>query len=310
MPLRYLRFAALDLAAWDACVTAAAPALPYACSWWLRATAGRWDAVVELDEQTGAYLSVLPLPVRRRAWGREIVAPPFTQQLGLFTTPASQYRRLAEYLMLISRRYARSYQQLNVDNLTESAPSGYLLAERVTYVLPLAASYKTLLAGFKPYYRRRLRRPQPLVVAEATSAGALIQLFQREKKGLVGLRGRDYQRLRRLVAALRTRNALQIKEVRQSETGELLAGALFVRHADRLIYLFAAASASGRLAAAPLLLLNDTIRRHAGTPGLVLDFEGSMIPSIARFFANFGAAPVPYPALTQTYRPWYLAWLT
>ena len=70
MPLRYLRFAALDLAAWDACVAAAAPVLPYATAWWLRAAAGRWDAVVEVDAATGAYLSVLPLPTRRRPWGR------------------------------------------------------------------------------------------------------------------------------------------------------------------------------------------------------------------------------------------------
>ena len=315
MPLRYLRFAALDLAAWDACVAAAAPALPYAAAWWLRAAAGRWDAVVELDGETGAYLSVLPLPVRRWPWGREVVAPAFTQQLGLFTTPASRHRQVGEYLLLISRRYARSYQQFNVDNSVESAPPGYLLTARVTYVLPLAADYDTLLAGYVADYRRRLRlnqrRPQPFAATETTSAAALIQLFRTEKAGgAAGLSARAYCRLGQLVAALQARDALQILEVLHPETDKLLAGALFVRHADRLIYLFAAAAPAGRQAGAPLLLLDAIIRRHAGTPGLVLDFEGSMMPTVARFFANFGAAPVPYPALTQTDRPWYLAWLT
>ena len=315
MPLRYLRFAALDLAAWDACVAAAAPALPYAAAWWLRAVAGRWDAVVEVDDATGAYLSVLPLPTTSRPWGREVVAPPFTQQLGLFTTPASQHRQVGEYLMLISRRYTRSYQQLNVDNSVESAPPGYLLTARVTYVLPLAADYDALLAGYAADYRRRLRLnqrlSQPLVATETTSAAAIIRLFQTEKAGAAaGLPARAYRRLGQLTAALQARDALHMLEVRQPDTGELLAGALFVRHADRLIYLFAAAAPAGRAAGAPLLLLDAIIRAHAGTPGLVLDFEGSMIPSIARFFANFGAMPVSYPALTQTYRPWYLAWLT
>ena len=313
VPLRYLRFPALDLAAWDACVAAAAPALPYATAWWLRAAAGRWDAVVELDDATGAYLSVLPLPTRRRPWGREAVQPPFTQQLGLFTTPASQHRKIGEYLVLISRHYARSYQQLNVDNSVISGPPGYLLTKRITYVLPLTANYETLLADYAADYRRRLRlnqrRPQPLATTATTSAAAIIRLFRAEKAA-AGLPARAYRRLHQLVAALQVRNALQILEVRQPDTGELLAGALFVRHADRLIYLFAAAAPAGRPAGAPLLLLDAVIRRHAGTPGLVLDFEGSMMPSVARFFANFGAAPVPYLALTQTYRPWYLAWLT
>jgi len=314
LSLRYLRHAALNLAAWDACVDAATPALPYAFSWWLLATAGRWDAVVELDDATGQYHSVLPIPVRWRPWGREGVQPPFTQQLGLFITPASHYREVEAYLMLISRHYKRSYQQLNVDNLLKKAPSGYKSTNRVTYVLPLSAQYETLLAGYAADYRRRLRlnerRLQPLVVTEATAATDVIQLFRSEKAGSVaGLTRRDYHRLHRLVAVLEARGALLSREVRAPKTGELLAGALFVRHANHLIYLFAAASSAGRQAGAPLLLLDALIRQHAGTPGLVLDFEGSMIPSIARFFANFGATPVPYAALTQTYRPWYLSWL-
>jgi hypothetical protein len=89
----------------------------------------------------------------------------------------------------------------------------------------------------------------------------------------------------------------------------LLAGAVFVRHASFVIYLFAAASSEGKKFGAPLLLLDHVIQRHAGSPGLILDFEGSMIPSIARFFANFGAVPVPYVALTQTRQPWYLQWM-
>ena len=89
----------------------------------------------------------------------------------------------------------------------------------------------------------------------------------------------------------------------------MLAAALFVRYRTQLVYLFAAASPEGKKAGAPLLLLDYAIRQHACTPGLVLDFEGGMIPSIARFFANFGAAPVPYAALSSTQRPWYLQWM-
>ena len=89
----------------------------------------------------------------------------------------------------------------------------------------------------------------------------------------------------------------------------LLAGALFRRHAGGVIYLFAAASAAGREAAAPLLLLDEALGRYAGQPGRVFDFEGGSLPGIGRFFANFGARPVQYAALSLSRRPWYLAWM-
>ena len=312
MPLRYLPFSALNLAAWDACV-AAAQAVPYAQAAWLRSTAGRWDAVVELDEVSGAYLSVLPLPVKRRPWGREVYQPAFTQQLGLLTTARSRHRSLGEYLALLPGRFARFYTQLNAANEVADAPPGFALTPRQTYLLPLAADYATLLKGYAADYRRRLRinqqLPQPLLVTETHSPAALLHLFRQHKGGEVaGLKPRQYRQLARLVANLQRLGQVRILEVPAPETGELLAGALFVVTPRVIIYLFAAASPAGKKVAAPLLLLDHLIQDYAGTPGLLLDFEGGMIPSIARFFANFGASPAPYAALTQTSLPWYLLW--
>jgi hypothetical protein len=295
-------------------VAAATEPVPYAYSWWLTATTGRWDAVVEVDDVSGAYLSVLPLPIKRRPWGREVYQPPFTQQLGLLITTGSRHRNLLDYLTLIKGRFARFYQQLHTGLELASAPAGFHLKERYTYQLSLAPHYPALLAGFEADYRRRLRRNQeqalPLRVTPAASAAELIALFRAEAAGqAAGLKPQEYARLERLLTEIQARGLGQILEVRAPHTNELLAGAFFVTHPQRLIYLFAAASESGRQAGAPLLLLNYIIQHHAGTVGLTLDFEGGMIPSIARFFANFGAAAVPYAALSQTRNPWYLSWM-
>ncbi|UOQ73878.1 GNAT family N-acetyltransferase [Hymenobacter cellulosilyticus] len=311
--LRFLRFTQLDLPAWDACVATAEEAVPYAQSAWLRATAGRWDAVVELDEASGQYRSVLPLPVKRRPWGREGFQPPFTQQLGLLTTTSSQYRSVAEYLAVAVGRYARLYLQANSGNEFPAAPPGFDLSWRQTYCLPLDAGYETLLKGYAADYRRRLRinqqLEQPLQVGETHSAEALLQLFRQHKGGEVAsLKPRHYQQLAQLTMNLQSLGQVRVLEVREPATRELLAGALFVVTPRVIIYLFAAASPAGKKAAAPLLLLDYMIQAYAATPGLVLDFEGGMIPSIARFFANFGARPVPYAALTLTRQPWYLSW--
>jgi hypothetical protein len=310
--LRLLRFRALDLARWEACVTASPGAPPYVQAWWLAATARRWDAVVELGP-AGEYRSLLPLPTKWRPQGRVVYQPLFTQQLGLVLTAESQQRDLAAYLAVAAQCCNRFYQQLPPTATLLPAPlPGFIATERLTYHLNLGPSAEALRAGYAPDYRRRLRRnaslAAPLQVQPSASLDEIISLFLTYRgPEHTGLHPRHYAALHRLAAA--AQGLAELRQVRHPATGELLAGALFVRHAGGLIYLFAAASAAGRAAGAPLLLLDDAIARHAGQPGQVLDFEGGSLPAIGRFFANFGARPVSYPALTFTSIPWFLAWM-
>ncbi|GAA4382667.1 GNAT family N-acetyltransferase [Hymenobacter koreensis] len=313
MPLRYLRHTDFDPHAWDECVDTAEQVVPYAHSVWLRnINAGNLGAVVEVEDD-GRYLSLFPVPTQPRLWGREALQPPFTQQLGLLTTAGSHHREVGEYLALLEGRFARLHLQLNDSNPAPAfLPKGWQLAEQVTYHLPLDATHEAIRDGYCADYRRRLRQlneRNALTIAEANSISPLIHLFQQEKGAEVGgMKPAYYQRLRQLVPRLWENQQPLILHAYAANSQELLAGALFIRYRSRLIYLFAAATPAGKKAAAPLLLLDEAIRRNAGTPGLVLDFEGGMMPSIARFFANFGARPVPYYILTQTTRPWYLTW--
>ena len=309
--LHLLRFADLDLARWDACVAASPGAPPYVQAWWLAATARRWAAVVELGP-AGEYRSLLSLPTKWRPWGRVVYQPLFTQQLGLVLTADSQQRDLTAYLAVAARHCAGFYQQLPPGTAPLALPPSFQVAERLTYHLDLGPSTEGLRQGYAPDYRRRLRRnaglAQPLAVAPATDLNELITLFLTYRPaGRTGLRPRQYAPLHRLVAA--AQGLAELRQVRHPATDELLAGALFVRHAGGVIYLFAAASAAGRAAGAPLLLLDDALARHAGRPGQVLDFEGGSLPAIGRFFANFGARPIRYPALSFTSTPWFLAWM-
>ena len=315
--LRLLPFSALDLARWDACLAASPGAPPYAQARWLAATAGRWAAVVELGP-AGEYCSLLPLPYKWRPRGRVGYQPPFTQQLGLVLTPASQHPNLAEYLALAAQFCSSFYQQLAPGASPLCLPPGWLATERCTYHLDLSASYEALHAAYAPDYRRRLRRNSqaalPLVVTAAAGIAEqvalvdeLIELFLTYKpSAATGLRPRHYSALRRLHSGFCA--AAELRQVRHPGSGELLAGALFIKHAGGVVYPFAAASAAGRAAGAPLLLLDDALRRHAGQPGQVFDFEGGSRPEIGRFFANFGARPVLYPAVSYSRPPWFFVW--
>jgi hypothetical protein len=312
--LRLLSFADLDLARWDACVGASPSAPPYVQAWWLAATAGRWAAVVELGP-AGEYHSLLPLPAKWRLWGRIVYQPLFTQLLGLVLTAASQQCDLAAYLLVAKKYCARFYQQLPPSARPLGAlPLGFRATERLTYHLDLGPTAAALRQGYAPDYRRRLRRQAGLALAlhamASTNLEEVIALFLTYRgPDHTGLRSRHYAPLRRLWAAAQSRGLAELRQVRHPATDELLAGALFIRYAGGLVYLFAAASAAGRAEGAPLLLLDEVIGRHAGQPGQVLDFEGGSLPAIGRFFANFGARPVSYPALTLTSTSWFSTWM-
>jgi hypothetical protein len=312
--LRLLRFADLDLVRWAACVAASPGALPYVAAWWLAATAGHWDAIVELGP-AGEYRSLLPLPTKWRPWGRVAYQPLFTQQLGLVLTAASEHRHLADYLLVAKRRVSGFYQQLPASPLPLPAlPPGVVAGERLTYPLDLAPAASVLRHAYAADYRRRLRKndaaPQALRVREGADVEELIRLFLTYKGAPhTGLRPRQYAQLRRLSAAAQAHGVAELRQVRHPATDELLAGALFIRHARGLIYLFAAASAAGRASGAPLLLVDDAVGRYAGQPGQLLDFEGGSLPGIGRFFANFGARPVAYPTLTFTRTTWFPLWM-
>ena len=311
--LRLLSFSNLDLTRWEACVAASPGALPYVQAWWLAATAGRWAAVVELGPG-GEYYSLLPLPLRWRPWGWMGYQPLFTQQLGLVLTAKSQHRNLADYLVLVRKKCRRFYQQLPLPAGPLPPLPGFTAAERLTYHLDLGKEYAALHAGYAADYRRRLRHHEAatpsLAVTPGLAVDELIQLFLSYRGAAdTGLQPRHYAPLRRLAAAAQARGLAELHQVRHPASGELLAGALFVRHAGGLIYLFAAASAAGRAAGAPLLLVDAAVRRHAGQPGQVLDFEGGSLPAIGRFFANFGARPVGYPTLTFTRKHSFSTWM-
>ena len=312
--LRLLSFSDLDLARWDACVAASPGAPPSAQAWWLAATAGRWHAVAELGP-AGEYRSLLPLPLKWRLGGWVGYQPLFTPHLGLLLTAASQHRHLADYLALVAHQCRQFYQQLPPTAAPLAAlPAGFEVGERLTYHLDLGASHAELCRGYAADYRRRLRQheaaPQPLRVVPGLALNELIKLFLSYRgPAHTGLQPRHYAPLRRLAAAAQARGLAELHQVRHSTTDELLAGALFVRHAGGLVYLFAAASAAGRAAGAPLLLVDAAVRRHAGQAGQVLDFEGGNMPTIGRFFANFGARPVAYPTLTFTRKYLFSAWM-
>ena len=305
--LCFLRCHDIDIPQWEACLAQSRQAVIYAHAWYLNSVCPCWSAVVEV--QAGRYVSLFPLPEKRFAGLRQIYQPFFTQQLGLFTTQESRFTRPQDYLACIPGAYWRVYLQLNVHNAwpARELQAAYQLKERLTYQLALDPPYEQLYRGYSQNQKRNIRKGQARYQVVEGEMGRLIDLFRDTNGNQVPeLRAKDYGVLGRLYRELHRQGAGQVLELRAEN--ELLAAALLLYSPRHIIYLFGASTAAGRRQAAMAKLLDWLIRQQAGS-GRVLDFEGSDIPSLAKFYANFGARPVPYLSLRRISIPLLPTWL-
>jgi hypothetical protein len=78
-----------------------------------------------------------------------------------------------------------------------------------------------------------------------------------------------------------------------TERNELCAGAFFLKSNHKLIFLFSGSNQVARENAAMTFLIDKVIKELSPSQ-LVLDFEGSNDPNLARFYKGFGAKEIEY----------------
>lgn len=296
MPVRHLRHAAIDRAAYDACVEAAPNGLVYGLSWWLDVVSPGWEALV-----LGDYRAVMPLPVRRRYGLRFVDQPLFCQRLGIFSEnpPAAGDRQA------FGEALRRAFPLVSRFCLDENPRVGdFQLNTRHTHRLDLDQPYANIRAGYNRDRRQNLKRAETVgwELRPGHDIRPLVGWFQRFHARNVagGVAPTAYRTLENLFLETETRGLSTLWYA--VENGQPEAGAWFVRYKNRVTYLFNAATPAGRRGNARTWLLDSFFRENAGRD-LVFDFESPEVPRIAGFYESFGAKPEPYVALSYNHLP-------
>lgn len=290
MPARYLRQRDIDRRAWDEAVARDATRLPYGHSWWLdQASVGRWDGIV-LDD----YRAVLPLP-RGRFWARtQVQRPFFTQQCGPFGK--LEDGDLGKMIAQLPARLATFDLGLAETADPAGVPPTFRAERRTNYVLPLSADYASLRAGYRKELVRKLKPYAPAAPAPCLP-GVVARVHAATVGDKANLKRRHYRRAIRLMqAALDHRAGLCLHLT--DEAGDLLAVVFLLHYRRRLVNLLPASTPVGYERAGMARLLDGVVRQYGPTCDL-LDFEGSDVPGVARFFRSFGATDRGY---TRLYR--------
>lgn len=290
MNIRYLKNEDLDAARWDACIQESMPSLLYAYSWYLDLVCDDWDALV-----LGDYEAVMPIPFTKKFGFKLAVQPPFCQQLGVFSPAALNETLVKAFLSALPKQFHWARLHLNYHNPLQSGVS-----LRSNYVLDLMPDMDGLKANFESSVIRSIRKSEKSSCAllEGIDTRSIMELvaWQNKDKNM-GLSTRSMQKLERLIPVC-TQKGVLVSIGLYSPMNHLCAAGIFLKDRQRLYYLVGASDEIGREYAGMPRILLHLIEKFVGQ-GYTLDFEGSEIPGVARFFKKFGAKNSPYPVFSR-----------
>lgn len=298
--IRFLKNREIYYDKWDDCIQNAANSRVYATSWFLDRTAAEWNALV-----WGDYEFVMPLPYRKKFGISYLYQPLYCQQLGIFPAPSANIAM--EFFDVISRNYSYFDIQLNASNLPPKNFREVQPLPRKNFLLRLGTDYKIIYSGYSTNTKRNLAK------AGKNNLGFLpgISLEEYMKFKAANLRVKlsagKLENLRQLIAFGQHKSFGRIYGV-YSPANELCAAVYFCRFKERVIYMNAVSDEQGKKLGAMPFLIDNFIRENADR-NLTVDFEGSMIPGVARFYEGFGALPETYYRLKYNRLPLPLKWL-
>jgi hypothetical protein len=280
--IRYMDHHEIDMEKWDACIDSAPNGIFYAYSWYLDMLAPPWGGLVE-----GDYRSVMPLPYRKKFGVHYIYQPAFIQQLGIFSTHSMGEELTRKFIAAIPGHFR--YADIPMNTFNKVPPlEGVLRKTRVTYELDLIPTYEEIYKRYSENARRNLKK--------AEKRGVFIAAHGRPEEVITAFRSsrkrdpyteKDYQALKHLIYSGMHRGNVSLYSA-YSDKNNFSAGIVFYHTHKKVVFLFSGSAPEARENGAMFKLVDAFIRDHAGRE-LVLDFEGSSDPSLARFYRGFGS---------------------
>ncbi len=283
--IRRLKNREIDYAKWDDCIQNAANGNLYAKSWYLDVVSPEWEALIWDD-----YEFVMPLPYRKKLGISYLYQPLYCQQLGIFPKPPADIAM--EFFNTITQNYSYFDIQLNASNLPPKNFRKIQPLPRKNFLLHLGTDYEVIYSGYSTNTKRNLAK------ASKNNLGLLpgisLEEYMKFKAANlpVKLSAGKLKNLRQLIAFGQHKGFGRIYGV-YSPANELCAAVYFCRFKERVIYMNAVSNEQGKKLGAMPFLIDNFIRENADR-NLTIDFEGSMIPGVARFYEGFGASPETY----------------
>ena len=243
------------------------------------------------------YKAVFPITWKKKYGIQYVVQPLLSQQLGVFSQSSHGTAGVESFLHLIPDKYKHIDICLNSSN--ELSRKDYKLFIRKNYELCCGGEKSDPAQGYSGNTKRNIRKAlRNELQIKQTDVENYLDL--RRQSDSPGFKAEHYKLLNRIFSGI-------IEKGRGAITGayssnKLCAAVFWAFSKTRVIYLNAVSNEEGKSTRAMFMLIDQYIRKYGGT-NVIIDFEGSMIPGIARFFEGFGAKETTYLRIIKSSFP-------
>lgn len=300
--INFLNHNEIDKKKWDECVDRSVNNLIYAYSWYMDIVCPGWNALVEDD-----YVTVMPLTARKK-YGIEYLYPPyFAQQLGIFSVKNITQEKAAAFLNTIPDRYKFIEIHLNTFNTFEYP--GFQVKKNINIELDLGHAYDQLKKNFSDDAKRNIKKSEKngLYLEKDVPAEDIIFVFRKNTgRKISNLKDKHYKTLLHLIRTCKERGFAETRGAFMD--GKLCAGVVWLIKDRRAIFLFSGSDAAAKKYGGMYFLIDHFMREHAGEK-MILDFEGSNLPGLARFYKGFGSKETVYLQVRKNKLPKFIRWL-
>lgn len=241
---------------------------------------------------------IVLVPVKPSIIGVHAFIPPGVQRIDpIYTNP--QIKSENNFLEKIAAQIPcgiLSWSQ-NINTL----PIGFTKLQRNNYILHLLPEYKKLRQQYSSGLKNSLNKNKHTVHL-SFDANQFAEFYLDNSNKIIPGTYKNSQLLTSIISTCIENNHGFIKYVIGIKQNPI-AMAFFTQYKNRIVYLYSCSTSEGRSVDAMHAILDHTIHAHSGKD-LYLDFEGSMIPGIAKFMQSFGASLEHYYLYT-----WNTRWI-
>ena len=246
----------------------------YALSSFLDVVCPNWNGLI-----LGDYEAIMPLPVKKKLFLTYIVQPIFSQQYRIYSQRNISIQEVDLFRKeILKYKFVRICLSLSLFDTS---------IQRHNFSLDLSIPYGELIQRYSENTKRNIHK--------AEKSGLHCRQIVDIDMALDTFFANDFKRMyipyEKQIRALVTRCKSEALAIFDNETP--CAVAIFLKTKNRLYYLFPASTDEGKKCSAMFLLIDSVIRNYANTQ-FTLDFEGSEIEGVRRFYDGFGAVGTPY----------------
>lgn len=276
---------------WDALVYNANNPSLFGYSWYLDAALPGWSAFVYDDYKAGIIF-----PLRKKMRIAYAYNPLFVRECGIFSSSPLPDPLRIEFARILSSA-ARLIHLYTFDPI-----QGFTCNDRSCQWLAMSKNQQQITNGYNENTKRNIKKSVHSghsVLFNHDYQTVLAMFEQNKLHEIDNLKRKDMQTLSNIMQATLSRASGFAAHVYNNDV--CIASGFFIRHARILLYLKGAASPEGKKTGAMHRLIHETLMAEHGTVNYV-DFGGSNLPSVARFYKGFGASDFHYSACRHTIR--------